>query len=375
MTLPVALNPFSNPVAGMVPDVIAFNVRGQDNILVGALNQIITILGGGGSPLSVPAANVTAGTFGAASGGGFYGFSTPSATNDADFGALQIAAGTDGTLASLDLLTIMHPSATAGLRYVQHIIGDALGFRTYRIDASLTYIGATSGGGLRVTGTSQFDSAVNVVGDFSVATSKFTVDHTTGNTVVGAALSLVGASDTYEWLSTSSLQLNNVTTSATIAEFTAAGDLNILGIFNAIGGVNINSGKFTVNATTGNGVFAGTVTASNLSGTNTGDQTNISGNAATATLAAASTKLATARAINGVGFDGTAAITIAAAASSLTGTSINPSVTTSALTSVGTLVSLAVQTSITASGLPTTAGASGTLWVDTTGGLNIVKRA
>lgn len=40
------------------------------------------------------------------------------------------------------------------------------------------------------------------------------------------------------------------------------------------------------------------------SGTNTGDQTNISGNAGTAT------KLATARAINGVNFDGSAAITI-----------------------------------------------------------------
>jgi hypothetical protein len=42
-----------------------------------------------------------------------------------------------------------------------------------------------------------------------------------------------------------------------------------------------------------------------ISGTNTGDQTSVTGNAGTAT------KLATARAINGVNFDGTAAITVA----------------------------------------------------------------
>jgi hypothetical protein len=56
----------------------------------------------------------------------------------------------------------------------------------------------------------------------------------------------------------------------------------------------------------------GTVTGINLSGTNTGDQTNIPGNAATAT------KLATPRNINGVPFDGTAPITITAAPNNTT---------------------------------------------------------
>lgn len=50
----------------------------------------------------------------------------------------------------------------------------------------------------------------------------------------------------------------------------------------------------------------GTITGSNLSGNNTGDQTNISGNASTAT------KLANARTINGVLFDGTTNITVTA---------------------------------------------------------------
>jgi len=60
-------------------------------------------------------------------------------------------------------------------------------------------------------------------------------------------------------------------------------------------------------------------------------QTTITGNAATATA------LATARAINGVNFDGTSAITITAAALTLTGTTLNSGVVTSSLTSVGIL--------------------------------------
>jgi hypothetical protein len=52
-----------------------------------------------------------------------------------------------------------------------------------------------------------------------------------------------------------------------------------------------------------------------------------------------STKLATARTINGTSFDGTADVTIAAAAGTLTGTTLNSTVVTSSLTSVGTITS------------------------------------
>jgi hypothetical protein len=57
-----------------------------------------------------------------------------------------------------------------------------------------------------------------------------------------------------------------------------------------------------------------------------------SGNAATATA------LQTGRAINGVTFDGTAAITVTAAADTLTGTTLASNVDTSSLTTVGTIV-------------------------------------
>lgn len=73
-----------------------------------------------------------------------------------------------------------------------------------------------------------------------------------------------------------------------------------------------------------------------VSGANTGDQTNIPGNAATATA------LQNARTINGVSFDGTGNITVAAAAGTLTGTTLNSTVVNSSLTSVGTLANLAV---------------------------------
>ena len=64
--------------------------------------------------------------------------------------------------------------------------------------------------------------------------------------------------------------------------------------------------------------------------------TSCTGNSATATA------LATARAINGVDFDGTAAITVTAAAGTLTGTTLKSTVVTSSLTSLGDLTGLTV---------------------------------
>jgi hypothetical protein len=65
--------------------------------------------------------------------------------------------------------------------------------------------------------------------------------------------------------------------------------------------------------------------------------------------AAFATKLAVARAINGVDFDGTGPITIPSSASTLTGSVLNPTILTSSLTSVGTLGSLTVTNPINGS--------------------------
>ena len=81
----------------------------------------------------------------------------------------------------------------------------------------------------------------------------------------------------------------------------------------------------------------------NLTGTNTGDQTTVTGNAGSAT------KLATPRNINDVAFDGTANITVTADAGTLTGTTLKSTVTGSSLTSVGTLTNLTVTNPIAGS--------------------------
>ena len=93
------------------------------------------------------------------------------------------------------------------------------------------------------------------------------------------------------------------------------------------------------------GDLTGNVTAtSGISTFNTVQATQfigaqLSGNSASAT------RLATARTINGVGFDGSANITVTASAGTLTGNSLNNSVTLSSLTQVGTLDSLTVNDS------------------------------
>lgn len=92
---------------------------------------------------------------------------------------------------------------------------------------------------------------------------------------------------------------------------------------------NLTAGR-TLTFAVGDAARTLTVGASaSVSGTNTGDQTSVSGNAGTATA------LATARTINGVSFDGTANITVTAAAGTLTGATLASGVTASSLTSFG----------------------------------------
>ncbi len=106
------------------------------------------------------------------------------------------------------------------------------------------------------------------------------------------------------------------------------------------------------------GLITSIKTLNALSGTNTGDQINITGNATTATTAgtaSTTTKLATARNINGVAFDGSGDIIITsiADAGTLTGTSLKSTITASSLTSLGTLTSGAVPYSLLTGTVPT----------------------
>jgi hypothetical protein len=95
----------------------------------------------------------------------------------------------------------------------------------------------------------------------------------------------------------------------------------------ALGSGSIGTGFGIINnaaAITGTVITA----SSNFAGALTGE---VTGNAATATA------LATTRAINGVNFDGSAAITVTAAAGTLSGDTLKSTVVTSSLTTVGTI--------------------------------------
>jgi len=95
----------------------------------------------------------------------------------------------------------------------------------------------------------------------------------------------------------------NADTTGNAATATLAADATKLATPRAIGGVNFDGSS-----------------AINLPGVNTSGNQATSGLAATATLAADATTLATPRAINGVNFDGSAAITVTAAGSTLSNT-------------------------------------------------------
>ena len=99
----------------------------------------------------------------------------------------------------------------------------------------------------------------------------------------------------------------------------------------------------------------GRLTSASFGGALTGD---VTGNASTATT------LANARAINGVDFDGSAAITVTAAAGTLSGSTLKATVTGSSLTSVGTISSgtwqgTSISTSYTAAKVTAVNGVTG----------------
>jgi hypothetical protein len=108
------------------------------------------------------------------------------------------------------------------------------------------------------------------------------------------------------------------------------------GLTNTSGTITVNTSQniSTLSNLTSNGLIKTSGGTGALSIATSGtDYVIPAGNVATATA------LATPRAINGVNFDGTAAITVAAAAGTLTGTTLNSSILTSSLTTVGTITS------------------------------------
>ena len=131
--------------------------------------------------------------------------------------------------------------------------------------------------------------------------------------------------------------VGTLTAGAISTGFTAIADTYLATISTA--GKVSNSATTATSANTASAIVARDASGNFTAGTITA---TLTGNADSAT------KLATARAINGVNFDGTAAITVPAAAGTLTGTTLASNVVTSSLTAVGTLVTGAIGTGFTA---------------------------
>jgi hypothetical protein len=181
--------------------------------------------------------------------------------------------------------------------------------------SSLTSVGTLSG--LTVTGTANLPDLV-VGGNLTVSGTTTTIN---ANTLNVADINITIA--------------NNATTAASAngAGLTVAGSAAATLLYaSANDSWNFNKLLSAVSFTGAGTGLTGTAAA-----------LNIGGSSATATA------LQTARAINGVNFDGTAPVTITAAANTLTGTSLASGVLASSLTSVGTLSGLTVTAPITGS--------------------------
>lgn len=99
--------------------------------------------------------------------------------------------------------------------------------------------------------------ALSSGGDFAVATDKFTVNATTGDTSVAGTLGVTGAATLSDDLTVAGVTtLNDALTVNASATAT--------GLLNADGGIAVGTNKFTVDSTTGDTVVAGTLDVTGL---------------------------------------------------------------------------------------------------------------
>lgn len=315
-----------------------------------------------------------------ASGGGTWGSITGTLSSQTDLQAALNAKQTgDDTLTALSNLTISANSLTIGTG-VDAFLQTAFAASTFPArgstgnlvaktisDDGLTFLAAANQAAMRAAigaGTGNGNGTVTAV---SVATANGVSGSSSGGATPALTITLgdinptgVVASGPGSFAATAGATAltGNADTGFGMTASTNSGTAirgvsqtgDLLELVN-VGGPIVTvsqSGDFT-----GGTYNENTIGAGSTSGTNTGDQTTITGNAGTATA------LQTARTINGTSFNGTANITVTAAAGTLTGTELNPAVVTSSLTSVGTLGSLNVSGFVLANAFSANAGVVG----------------
>jgi hypothetical protein len=338
-------------VSGAVTGTANFDGSSAINIVTTATSDPTITLGGDLSG-SVTLTNLTSGTL-TATVGTLNQNTTGSAATLTTTRAIQVSGAVTGTAnfdgsAAINIVTTntADPTITLGgdLTGSVTLTNLASGTLTATVGtlnqnttgsaATLTTTRAIQVSGA-VTGTANFDgsSAINIV-------TTNTADPTI--TLAGDLTGSVTLTNLASGTLTATIAANSVALGTdTTGNYVGAGAVSGVGLS---GSLAAEGGTFTVtsNATTanspntivsrdGSGNFnAGTITAS-LTGNVSGSSGSTTGNAATATV------LATARAINGVNFNGSAAITVTAAAGTLSGATLASGVTASSLTSVGTI--------------------------------------
>jgi hypothetical protein len=265
------------------------------------------------------------------------------------------------------------------------IVGSSITTNTITIGSTAIALGgtATTIAGLTSVSSTGFTGALT--GNASTATTLATArtingtsfngsaDITIANLVSGSAQITAGsttnfATDVKTQLNTNTVvsgsgQINVASTTGDIALGTRTSGNYVASL---VAGTNItlsnNSGEGatpTIGLTNNSTTIGSTAIALGSSSTTLVGLTSVTSTAFVGALtgnASTATTLATTRAINGVNFDGSAAITITAAAGTLSGATLASGVTASSLTSVGTLTSLTVS-GATATGALTVTGA------------------
>ncbi len=261
----------------------------------------------------------------------------------------------------------------------------AIGYNTLFRNTTGLVNTATGAFALYINTTGQANTAAgvsalssNTVGSYNTADGYFSLySNTAGlsNTAVGQRSlynNLTGSYNTA--IGDGALNLNAYGNHNTAIGYGANVNVNNLENATAIGDGAIVSTSNTMqlgntnitNVNTSGTITAGAVTYPNIDGTS--GQILISTGAGTLTWTTPSTtatKLATARKINNVDFDGSGDIIVTADAGTLTGTTIKSTVTGSSLTSVGTLTSATVNGKVIV-GASTSASTSAVLEVNST---------
>ena len=178
-----------------------------------------------------------------------------------------------GSFTSLQLLTALTDETGTGAAVFANtptLVAPLLGTPTSGNLANCTFPTLNQ----NTTGSAASLSAILAVASGGTGTSS-------PATVAGTGISVSGSFPNQTITNTGATSIV-AGTNISVSGATGAVTVNVSGtVANATTATNQSGG--TVNATTG--TFSSTISASNLSGTNTGDQTNISGNAATATTA------------------------------------------------------------------------------------------